>query len=370
MRVVVTGGGTGGHIYPALAIARGIKEQNPEAKILFVGTSKGLEADIVPREGFEFRTVTAEGLTRRVSFRALATLFKTCRGCYEAYRILKEFKPAVVVGTGGYVCAPVVMTAAFLKIPTLIHEQNAYPGITNRLLARMVDKVAITFPESAQYFTPKADMAVTGLPVRPEIISADRETAVSRLGLDRDKFTVLVVGGSRGARSINRAMVEVISRACGHDGLQFIHMTGRLGYDETVNDLRARGIDMVKCGNITVTPYLYNIHEALAAADLVICRAGATTIAEITARGLPAILIPYPYASANHQEYNAGALVKNGAAVMILDAALNGDKLWETVWNLFADRAGLAVMAEKSRGLGKPEALQHLLQLVNGLGGV
>ncbi len=369
MRVVVTGGGTGGHIYPAIAIAKGIKEDNPEAKVLFVGTSKGLEADIVPREGFEFRTVTVEGLTRRVSPRVIVTLFKACKGCYDAYRVLKEFKPEVVVGTGGYVCAPVVMTAAGLRIPTLIHEQNAYPGITNRLLARIVDKVAVTFEESARFFSPKADITVTGLPVRPEILSARRAAAISRLGIDRDKFTVLAMGGSRGARSINKTMVEVICRACGYRDLQFLHMTGYQGYEETVSELRTRGIDLVTYRNITVTPYLYNIHEALAAADLVICRAGATTIAEITARGLPSILIPYPFASANHQEYNARALVTNGAAVMILDADLSADILWETIWNLYTDRTRLSVMAKKSRELGKPDALKHLLQLVNELGG-
>ena len=367
MRVVVTGGGTGGHIYPALAVARGIKEQDPKADILFVGTARGMEADIVPREGFLFRTVTVEGLTRKVSPRVLLTLLKTSKGCFEAYKILREFKPTVVVGTGGYVCGPVVLSAALLKIPTLIHEQNAYPGITNKLLARLVSKVAVTFPESKKFFSPKANLVVTGLPVRPEIQAANREKAVSALGLDRDKFTVLVVGGSRGARSINKAMVEVIGRAARSENMQVVHMTGRQGFAETMAEIRAAGVDPAAAMNITVRPYLYNMDEALAAADLVVCRAGATTIAEVTVRGLPAVLIPYPYASDNHQEYNARSLADNGAAVMILDRDLTGHGLWETIRSLSQHRPGLSAMAACSKKLGKPEALEDLVQIVRWL---
>lgn len=364
MRVLLTGGGTGGHIYPALAIARGIKEKHPEAEILFVGTAKGMEADIVPRAGFSFRTVTVEGLTRKISVKALATLLKTSKGCFEAWQIIRDFKPSVVVGTGGYVCGPVVLIASILGIPALIHEQNAYPGITNRLLARTVKKVAVTFPESRKYFPNKTDVVLTGLPVRPEIQAAEREKAIHSLGLDMDKFTVLTVGGSRGARSINKAMIKVISDAASRPDIQIIHMTGRTGFDETVTDLKTAGIDLVNNGNITVEPYLYNIDEAMAAADLVICRAGATTIAEITVRGLPAILIPYPYASDNHQEHNAQALVKNGAALMILDRDLTGPKLWETVRGLYQDSDRLAAMGESSRKLGKPGALGQLLEMI------
>lgn len=364
MRVLITGGGTGGHIYPALAIAKGIKEQVPEAHILYVGTSKGMEADIVPREGFTFRTVTVEGLTRKFTFRTLGTVLKTCKGCYEAYKILREFRPTIVIGTGGYVCGPVVMVAAFLKIPTLIHEQNAYPGITNKLLARIVDKVMVTFPESKKYFSPKANIRVTGLPVRPEIVQADRQKSMLSLGLNRDKFTVLVVGGSRGAQSLNRAIVDVLKEICRHDELQLIHMTGQLGYAETIEAIKTRGIDLVKCGNITVAQYLYNMDEVLASTDLVICRAGAATIAEITVRGIPAVLIPYPYASDNHQEYNARALADNGAAVMILDRDLNGDSLLNTIRNLYNDHERLTAMQESSTQLGRPKALKHILQTV------
>lgn len=367
MRVLVTGGGTGGHIYPALAIARGIKEQEPDTDILFVGTAKGMEADIVPSTGLPFKTVTVEGLKRKISFQALMTLLKTCKGCFEGYKIIKDFKPTIVVGTGGYVCGPVVMIAALFGIPTLIHEQNAYPGITNKILARIVKKVAVTFPQSGKYFKAKTDIIVTGLPVRPEIQAADRNEGITALGLDKDKFTLLVVGGSRGARSLNNAMVEVIAQSCNQPGIQIVHMTGKTGYDETVQALKERGIDLAKCGNVTVTPYLYNMDDAMAAADLIVCRAGATTIAELTVCGLPSILIPYPYASDNHQEYNARALVNNGAAMMILDRELTGVALWEKIKRLSKNKDELATMSGNSKQMGKPEALDKLLKLVKQL---
>ncbi len=369
MRVLLTGGGTGGHIYPALAIANEIKQQYPKAKILFVGNSSGLEADVVPREGFDFRSITVEGLPRKLHrvFRVMKALAKTCKGGLEAYRILKEFKPTVVIGTGGYVCFSVVMLAALLKIPTLIQEQNALPGRTNKILAHVASKVAVTFPESIRYFTPKADIVVTGLPVRDEVLSADKAGGISAFGLKEGKFTVLGVGGSQGARSLNRAMVEVIANTAANDNFQLIHVTGQLGYDETLKELGARGIHPDKSGNITVKPYLYNMAQALAVADLVVCRAGATTIAEIEVRGLPAILIPYPYAANNHQEYNAKALVKGGAAIMIKDRDLTGHRLWEEVSSLSRDKTRLANMAAKSHQMGRPEALRHLLKLIAGL---
>lgn len=368
MRILVTGGGTGGHIYPALAIARGIREKNAENEILYVGTAGGMEADIVPRHGFSFQTVTVEGFPRKLSLRALTTIFMTSRGCVEAYKIIRQFKPDVAVGTGGYVCGPVMLMAALMKVPTLIHEQNAYPGLTNRLLAGRVKKVAVTFPESRKYFSAKADIVVTGLPVRPEILAAQRSKGITSLGLKRDKFTLLVVGGSRGARTINIAMVDVIEQVSKQKSLQLIHMTGQDGFGETVRDLKDRGIVLDNCGNIIVTPYLHNMDEALAAADLVICRAGAATIAEITVRGLPAILVPYPYASGNHQEHNAKALVRNGAALMVLDRNLTGKRLWEEVEKLSTNKIRLAELADNSARMGKPQALDRLLNIIDRLG--
>lgn len=366
MRVLITGGGTGGHIYPALAIANGIKTQFPETEILFVGNAKGLEAEIVPREGFAFRSVTVEGLPRKLTrvFKVVKAFLKTFKGGLEAYKIIKDFKPTVVVGTGGYVCFSVVMIAALFKIPTIIQEQNALPGRTNRVLSHVVSKVAVTFPESIKYFSKKADIIVTGLPVREEIFAAHRDSGLAAFGLEKSKFTILGVGGSQGARSLNAAMVDIIEKASAEKNLQIIHVTGQSGYEDTVGTLKARGLEQDNLKNVQVKPYLHNMADALAAADLVVCRAGATTIAEVTARALPSILIPYPYAANNHQEYNAQALVKSGAAIMILDKNLNGNKLWEEIGSLAANKIKLSQMAEKSGALGKPEALKNLVQMI------
>ncbi len=365
MRMLVTGGGTGGHIYPALAIARGIREKYPGAEILYVGTARGMEADIVPKEGFAFQAVTVEGLPRRISPRALVTFGKSLLGIKQAFALLKSFSPDVVIGTGGYVCGPVVLAAALSKIPTLIHEQNAYPGITNKLLARMVSRIMVTFPESVKYFSSQNHITVTGLPIRPDILTAVRETGVKRLGLAGDKFNLLVFGGSRGARSINKAMVEVAGYFAGRTDLQIILVTGMPGHEETLTELAAAGISLDKSGNIMVKPYLYHMEDALAAADLVVCRAGAATLAEITALGLPAILIPYPYAAENHQEYNARALTGREAAVLIKDSELTGVLLRQTINKLLADRPLLAKMAAASLAIGRPQALAEIIKNVD-----
>lgn len=366
MRVLITGGGTGGHIYPALAIAKGIKKRFPQAEMLFVGGSRGLEAEIVPQEGFEFRAINVEGLPRKLYRvrKLVKALWKTCRGSCEAYKILKEFKPTVVVGTGGYVCFSLVMMASVLRIPTLIQEQNALPGRANKILAHFATKVAVTFADSAKYFTSKADIVLTGLPVRPEIIAADRKMAISALGLKPDKFTILAMGGSQGSQKINAAMCEFISHICADSRYQVIHITGPSGYDKVVTELEKRGIDLGKCGNISIRPYIYNMSEVLAASDFVICRAGATTIAEISVRGLPAVLVPYPYAANNHQEYNALAMVEKGAAIKIADKDLTGELIWKEFSKIVMNREALLHMSAMAKKLGKPDALDRLVDLI------
>lgn len=364
MRVLVTGGGTGGHIYPALAIIKGLKSKYPDTQFLYIGTPNGMEANIVPKAGIEFRAVSVAGLQRRLSLKNVGTVFKALTGYWEARSIIKKFLPHVVIGTGGYVCGPVVLAAAMMKIPTLIHEQNAYPGITNKLLSRFVKMVCVTFSDSTPYFPSKARIQLTGLPVRPEINMAERETGYQKLGLDPDKFTLLVFGGSRGARSINQSMVEVIRAFAGAENIQILHITGELTYNETLDRLAEEGIQLDKTGNIKIMPYLYNMEDAMAVADLIICRAGAATIAELTAKGIPAILVPYPYAAENHQEYNARALEKREAAILIRDQDLKGEELKDLLITLLKDRKGLSKMATNCRQMGIPNALDNILQYV------
>jgi UDP-N-acetylglucosamine--N-acetylmuramyl-(pentapeptide) pyrophosphoryl-undecaprenol N-acetylglucosamine transferase len=364
MRIMITGGGTGGHIYPALAIARGLREKYPAAEILYVGTAAGMEADIVPKAGYALKTVTVEGLPRKITPRALVTLGKLLKGIWQSLAVVRSFAPDVVIGTGGYVCGPVVLAAAICRRPTLIHEQNAYPGITNKLLARLVSRVMVSFPESVKYFPAQARITVTGLPVRPEILAAEREAGLKRLGLAGDKLTLLVFGGSRGARSINRAMVAAAKTFAGRPGLQVLHVTGTQGYEETLAELAAEGIALDKVGNIRVEPYLYNMQDALAAADMVVCRAGAATLAELTVLGRPAMLIPYPYAAENHQEYNARALVDRGAALLCKDSELNGQMLTKVVSELLEDRQALENMAAAAKAVGRPQALAEIIKCV------
>lgn len=367
MKFILTGGGTGGHIYPALAIAKGLLEKYPDAEILYIGTAKGLEADIVPREGFAFKTISVEGLQRKFSPKVFKTGWKLLKGMIQAQKIIKEFRPDIVIGTGGYVCGPVIMMAALMGFATVIHEQNAYPGITNKILARFVDKVLITFLESKKYFPQKTLTIVTGLPIRQEILTISREEGFSNLKLKPGKLVILAFGGSRGARTINKSMVEVINTYQDRDDIQILHITGQYDYQETIERLKEKGIQLELNGDIIIKPYLYNMENALAAADIVICRAGATTIAEINARGIPSILIPYPYAAENHQEYNARALEKAGAGILIRDKDLTGRSLKDAIEELINNKQALTNMREKSLTLGKPNALKDIVNEVEKL---
>lgn len=363
MRVIISGGGTGGHIYPALTIARAINDIQP-ADILFVGTRQGLEADIVPKEGFPFATVDAGGIDRRLTLDNLRALWRSFTGLFEAYGVIRRFRPDIVIGTGGYVCGPVLLTASLLGIPALIQEQNVIPGVTNRILARFVAKIAAGYPEAAKNFGANRDkVVVTGNPVRREVLTATREEGLKALGLSPDRLTVLVAGGSRGARSINTAMAEVHARFAGRDGIQILHATGSGEYNNIVGLLGEAGIDPAKTGNISIVPYLYNMPQALAAADLAVFRAGAIGLAELTARGIPAVLIPYPYAAENHQEFNARVLESRGAAHVIRDADLSGALLADTLEALLGDAARLRAMAEASRELGRPGAAAAIARL-------
>jgi len=364
MRFVITGGGTGGHVYPALAIAGGLKEKYPEAEILYMGSAKGLEADLVPRAGLSFEPIRVMGLKRRLTLDNILTVWQASLGFAKALRVLADFKPKAVIGTGGYVCGPVVLAAAVCGIPAFIHEQNALPGVTNRLLAYVVKTVAITFPETAGRLPKHARVVLTGLPVRAEFKNCEKKPEARRLlNLPENGSLVLSFGGSQGARSINNSMPEVIKYFRNRTDLHFLHVTGPAQYDDFLLGLKKCFVDP-DYGNNTIKPYIHEMHLALAAADLVICRAGAATLAEITAVGKPAVLIPYPYASGNHQELNAISLKKSGAAVVIKDSYLAGKILAEQVDSLLADPIRLKEMSQASKRLGHPEALEKILECI------
>lgn len=363
MRIIVSGGGTGGHIYPALTIVRAIQKKIPEAEFLYVGTKDGLEADIVPKEGIAFETVNIQGFKRSLTPENLVRGAQAFGGVVKAMGIVRRFKPDVAVGTGGYVCGPILLASSLLGIPTLIQEQNVMPGVTNRLLARFVSCIAMGTKEAAAHF-PKGKRVFTGNPIREEVMRARSEDGKKIFGLDPAAKTVLVSGGSRGARSINRAMIGVLAHYAGRDGVQILHVTGKAGYDDTMERLKEAGVDLSAAGNLFVEPYLYNMPQALACADVAVFRAGAIGIAELTARGVPSILVPYPFAAANHQEMNARAIATAGAARMILDKELTAERLLSVLAELLSEDAKLRRMAKAAKKLGRPKAADEIASRV------
>lgn len=362
MRVIVTGGGTGGHIYPALAIAQGIKAQDAKSSILYVGTREGMESRLVPDAGWDFAGVSGQGLPRKLSLATVKTGVTSFKALWETKQILKSFQPDLVVGTGGYVSGPVVLTAALFGIPALLHEQNAYPGITNKILARFVRGIMVTFPESISYFGVKKKITLTGLPVRPEIEKVTREQGLRHFNLRPDQKTLLVTGGSRGARTLNQAMLRVMQVLAKHPDIQVIWATGKLTGQETLDELKKRGLSPNR-PQWRILEYLQDMPEALAGADLCVSRAGAASLAELTVAGKPSILIPYPFAAENHQEHNARSLVQAGAARLILDQDLTGGRLLDAIEELISQPAELMKMSTAAKSLAHPEALAKIVNI-------
>lgn len=362
MRIIISGGGTGGHIYPALAIASGIKKRLPGTRILYVGSYQGMESRIVPQQGWDYQGIDISGINRSSMLKASRSLVKFPRSFFQGWDIAKNFKPDIIVGTGGYASFPVVLAGTFIPCRTVIHEQNAVPGLANRTLAKRVDQVLLTFEEAARYM-PTNKVRVTGLPVRREILEVSPEKARRRLGLKTGLFTLLAFGGSQGAATINRAMLEVVERLVGKE-LQIIWITGPQHYNELKESVEQRRLSEPQGGNLLMIPYMDNMEDALAVADLAVCRAGAGTLSELAILGLPAILVPYPYAAENHQEKNARALEKKNAAAMVIDEFLDGDTLVKKIQALHDQPEVLGNIADNIRKEARPTALEDILDAI------
>lgn len=362
MRILFAGGGTGGHVYPALAVAQLLVERDPDTEILFVGTQNGLEHNLVPNAGFKLETVSAAGLKRRFTLANLGVLGTNVRGFAQALKVVRRFRPHLVVGTGGYVAVPVVLAAAWLHIPILLHEQNALPGLANRLLSRFAGCVALSYENTAGYFSRARRVIISGNPVRVGVWQRRRSDGRRNLDLSDSVRLVLVFGGSRGARPITEAAVAAAERLLADAQLVLLLVTGTADFVTIKEKVRRLGIQAYQAGKMLIKPYIYNMEDALAAADVVVTRAGATTLAEITARGIPAVLIPSPYVTANHQEHNARALADRGAAVMVRQQELTGEILADTLQELLADPERLAHMATAARALGRRDAADVLVQ--------
>lgn len=297
MKVAVSGGGTGGHIYPALALIREIQKKDENVEFLYIGTEKGLESKLVPRENIPFKSIHITGFKRRISFENVKTILRFLKGVRDSKKMLKEFKPDVVIGTGGYVCGPVVYAAAKMGIPTIVHEQNSVPGLTNKFLSRYVDKIAICFEEAREFF-PEQKVALTGNPRASEVLGQDGIKGRLSAGLKLKIPTVLIFGGSRGARPINEAVVKSLTELSGKP-YQVLYVTGDVHFEDVQKEVELVG----NPENVIIKPFIHNMPEVLSGVDLTVARAGATTLAELTSLGIPSILIPSPYVTDNHQEY-------------------------------------------------------------------
>lgn len=359
MKYIISGGGTGGHINPGLAIAREIMTREPDAEILFVGTEHGLEKDLVPREGFNIKFIGVRGFRRKLSADTFRTIGKLFKSFGEIKRIFREFKPDAVIGTGGYVCGPVVFYAARKKIPTLIHEQNAFPGVTNRILSRFVNEVAISFEESRPRFKGKARITFTGNPIRNELFLLDKEEARKKLGLPKGMPLVVIFGGSLGADHINECVKEMILRHGREITYRLMLATGVRNYEKVMKDIK----DPLP-GNIQIVPYIYNMGEVLAAADLAVTRSGAITVSELSALGVPSILIPSPFVAENHQEFNARALENRGAAVVILQDQLNSEILYGQIKKLIENAELRSKMSSAAKKYSIRDAAAVIYSLV------
>lgn len=366
MKVLLAGGGTAGHINPALAIAGYIKNKRNDAEFLFIGNRGGMEQRLVPQAGFEIKSITISGFKRSFSpmsmLENVKTVSRTFTSSREAKKIIAEFKPDICIGTGGYVSGPVIRTAAKMGIPCIIHEQNAYPGITNKMLAKSVKKVMLAVPDAKKYFDKNVDFVITGNPVRQEILTAKKEESRKELGLD-NRPVVLSFGGSLGARKINEAVADLVARS-GIDGrYQHIHAYGSYG-DWFPQLVEKKGTDIADCSNLDIRPYIDNMPTCMAAADLVICRAGAITLSEIQAMGKPAILIPSPNVAENHQYHNAMALVNAGAADIIEEKDLTGAALMRKTDKMLLNPEKLEKYSENSRKMAITDANERIYSVV------
>jgi len=363
VKVIIAGGGTAGHVFPAVALAQQLAERGVDVR--FTGTSRGLETDLVPAAGFQLTTLDIRPFPRRISpdlYRAPVAMVRAVKLSAPMVR-----DADVVVGMGGYASAPAVLAALRSHIPVILHEQNAVPGAANRLLSRRAAAVALSFEEAGQRLSSRVRKVVTGNPVRTQIVAVVRERerlrseGLETLGMEGSRRTVVVFGGSQGALHVDTVAVEACKAMAGRSDLQVLLLTGR-AHLETVNSL----IDRHTSLKVAVLPFLDRMELAYAIADVVVSRAGATSIAETTACGLPALLIPYPYATANHQEANARALERAGVAEVILDGALSATALSDQLGRIIDDPARLERMAAASAAWGRPDAASVLAELVIG----
>ena len=355
MKILLAGGGTAGHINPALAIADYAVRKDENTQILFVGTKKGLESTLVPKAGYDIKYVKVEGLSKKLNLQNIKSLFHMLTAKQKCKKIIKDFAPDVVIGTGGYVCAPAVMAANSLGIPTLIHEQNVFPGSAIKLLSKTSSVTAISFEESRKYLADAKEILMTGNPIRPEIMACNRDYARAKLGLTNEKL-ILIFGGSLGADAINSVAIKLIADMKDREDISICFATGQRNYDDVIEKTKKYKIE--SNDKIRILPYIHNMDEMMNAADVVVCRSGAITVSELCALAKPAILVPSPNVTNNHQEYNARALSDNGAAITILERDFNLNTLKTALASLLDAENAMKEMSIKSASISSTNALE------------
>lgn len=348
MKILFAGGGTAGHINPALAVAGYIKEKHPDAEIYYIGTAKKLEAKLVPAKGYDFYTIDVAGFSRSLSPKGIinnvSAVKKAITASNDCKMLLKQINPDIVIGTGGYVSGPVLKTARKMGFKTAIHEQNAFPGVTTKMLTAGANVVMLAMPEAEKHLNLTKKPVITGNPIRSELLKVTREEAREKLGLDKRPM-ILSFGGSLGAQKINESVCELIKWHNGTNKFYHIHATGKVGFEDMNESLK----DISLSKEITIREYIDDMDICMAAADLVICRAGAITLGELQACGKPAILIPSPYVAENHQFHNAMTLKKAGAAEILEEKDLSGETLIKAVEMLIENKPKLEKMSQAAR---------------------
>lgn len=368
MKMILAGGGTAGHINPAIAIAKYVQKRRPSAEILFVGAANGMETRLVPAAGFELRTFPMSGMMRGISLKAMAHNLKTAKLLIGAMKstdqILDDFQPDIIVGTGGFACFAPLYRGAKRGIPTIVHESNVLPGRTNRLLSRYVDRILLGFEDGAKYLKQPEKIRLTGNPLREGMLFTDQAAAKQALGIEGK--LVYSAFGSNGARQMNELTAELFAmEEAGHVSFRHIHSTGTLGYQWMPERVASLGVDLAASGRIDMREYVHDAPAVLAAADLMICRAGSMTMSELCATGTPSVMIPSPNVVENHQYQNARALADRGAAVLIEEKDLTAQKLYDTVCELLQDETRLAEMRQAALSqavFDAEEQIYHCIQ--------
>ncbi len=369
MKVIIAAAGTAGHINPALAIANKIKNEEKDSKIMFIGTTRGLENDLVPRAGYELKTIDAYGLSKKISIENIKKMYKTLKGYGQAKKIIKEFNPDIVIGTGGYICGATISSAHSLKIPTLLHESNSFPGRAIKMLAKKTDTILVSFKDAIPRIKNAKNIVFTGTPVKikkKDYTKEEKTKIINEIGLNTNKPIVLVFGGSQGAKRLNDTLLDIIKNKL-NNNYQVIWATGPKQYDIIKEELEKLNININNVKDMKIMPYIYNMEEIMNVVDVIVARSGAMTITEISNLGKPSILVPLPNVSHNHQLYNAKVLEKVGAARIILDDEITGEKLNSNIEEIVLDKENVKKMGQNALKVSTIDAEEKIFEEIKKL---